>query len=93
MFKTLESNFYNPSFAEKWCFRNSIDYQRLLELETLISEISARLKYNMKVSLNRNRHRYKKSEQEVILKVSTVSISNPILIMVLIFNLLFNYRC
>lgn len=70
MFKTLESTFYSNSFAENWCLRNNIDYFRLLELDTLVSEITARLKYNLKISVNPQRiSLYKKHEQDLMLKV------------------------
>lgn len=76
MYKTLESKFNNnTALAQKWCYRNNIEYQRLLELETLISEITTRLEMNLKIDLNFCRRSfYKKSEQELIIKVCLVSI-------------------
>ena len=71
MYKTLESKFNNnTTLAQKWCFKNNIEYQRLLELETLISEITTRLEMNLKIDLNFfKRSFYKKAEQDLILKV------------------------
>lgn len=76
MYKTLESKFNNnTALAQKWCYKNNIEYQRLLELETLISEITTRLEMNLKIDLNFCRRSfYKKSEQELIIKVCLVSI-------------------
>ena len=71
MYKTLESNFNNNSeLAQKWCLINNIEYQRLLELETLINEIQTRLELNLKINLNLSKGSlYKKTEQDLIIKV------------------------
>ncbi|KAJ6218490.1 hypothetical protein RDWZM_009647 [Blomia tropicalis] len=71
MYKTLESKFANNSqMAQKWCFQNNIEYQRLLELETLIEEIKIRLQSNLKIDIDfSSRSVYKKAEQDLILKV------------------------
>ena len=74
MFKSLESKFTNShAAAQKWCFRNNIEYQRLLELETLICEIVSRLEMNLKIDTTMFRRTVnKKAEQDLVLKVRKV---------------------
>lgn len=71
MYKTLEGKFHNnATLGQRWCQRNNIEYQRLLELETLVYEVISRLEMNMKIDIKMNsRTCYRKYEQDLILKV------------------------